>query len=152
MITYRIMIKFPVWCIAVALLGQETPTEREAAREVLRKMGELEKSLDVPGWVSKMTAANADRERVVARAKQLMDQDLLAPADDITRHPEIGFEEKRSVEKLTAYLRGHGFEVKVGTPGLETAFVARWKGNRGAPMLGVILEYDARRGRIIGRR
>jgi amidohydrolase len=142
------MLKFPVWCIAVALLGQETPTEREAAREVLRKMGELEKSVDVPGWVSKLTAANADRERVVARAKQLMDQDLLALADDITRHPEIGFEEKKSVEKLTAYLRGHGFDVKVGTPGLDTAFVARWKGNRGAPVLGVILEYDALRGTL----
>jgi amidohydrolase len=144
------MNKFPVWCVfpalAAIMLGQETPTEREAAREVLRKMGELEKSLDVPGWVSKLTATNADRERVVARAKQLMDQDLLALADDITRHPEIGFEEKRSVEKLTAYLRAHGFDVKVGTPGLETAFVARWKGNRGAPVLGVILEYDALRG------
>ena len=146
------MLKFPLWCVflplAAALLGQETPTEREAAREVLRKMGDLEKSLDVPGWVSKLTAANADRERVVARAKQLMDQDLLALADDITRHPEIGFEEKRSVEKLAAYLRSHGFDVKVGTPGLETAFIARWKGNRGAPVLGVILEYDALRGTL----
>src|SRR6202171_5575673 len=142
------MIKFSVWCISVVLLGQETPTEREAAREVLRKRGEREKSVDAPGWVSKLTAANADRERVVARAKQLMDQDLLALADDITRHPEIGFEEKRSVEKLTAYLRAHGFDVKVGTPGLETAFVARWKGNRGAPVLGVILEYDALRGTL----
>src|ERR1700736_5384166 len=148
MITYRIMIKFSVWCVAVALLGQETPTEREAARDVLRKMGELEKSVDAPGWVSKLTAANADRERVVARAKQLMDQDLLALADDITRDPEIGFEEKRSVEKLTAYLREHGFDVKVGVAGLETAFVARYKGNNGSPNLGVILEYDALRGTL----
>src|SRR5262249_3276453 len=30
--------------------------------------------------------------------------------------------------------------------GLETAFVARFKGNNGAPRLGVILEYDALRG------
>src|SRR5258708_38274874 len=77
MITYRIMIKFPVWCVAAVLLAQETPTEREAAREVLRKMGALEKSLDVPGGVSKLAAANADREGGVARAKQLMGQEFL---------------------------------------------------------------------------
>ena len=35
--------------LAAAAVAQETPTERRAARDVLRKMDELEKSLDVPG-------------------------------------------------------------------------------------------------------
>ena len=78
--------------------AQETPTEREAARDVLKKMAALEQSLDVPGWVSKLTGtANPARDQVAARAKELMDTELLAMGDDITTHPEIGFEEKRSV-------------------------------------------------------
>ncbi|MDR3702368.1 MAG: peptidase dimerization domain-containing protein [Candidatus Sulfopaludibacter sp.] len=129
-----------------ALLGQDTPTEREAARDVIHKMDTLEKSLDVPAMVTNLTAPNAARDQVVARAKQLMDTELLAMSDDITRHPEIGFKEVRSVEVLTTYLRKHNFEVTMGVANLPTAFVAQWKGNRGAPNLGVILEYDALRG------
>ena len=78
---------------AVPLGAQETPTEREAARDVLKKMATLEQSLDVPGWVTKLTAPNAARDQVAARAKELMDKELLAMGDDITRHPEIGFVE-----------------------------------------------------------
>src|ERR1051325_5044307 len=66
--------------------------------------------------------------------------------DDITKHSEVGFEERRSVQILTEYLKKHGFEVTMGVGSLPTAFTARYKGNRGAPNLGVILEYDALRG------
>jgi amidohydrolase len=132
-------------CVA-CLRAQETPTEREAAREVLRKMDDLEKSLGVPSIVARLTAANPARDQVVARARELMKTDLLALGDDITRHPEIGFKETRSIQKLTEYLKQHDFDVKVGIGGLDTAFVARYKGSTGAPTLGVILEYDALRG------
>src|SRR5579871_1607722 len=132
--------------IATVALAQETPTEREAARDVLKKMNELEKSLDVPGWVARLSVPNAERDRVTTRAKELMDKELLAMSDDITKHPEIGFEEYRSIKILTDYLKQHGFEVTMGVANLKTAFIARYKGNRGAPNLGVILEYDALRG------
>src|SRR6202167_6077074 len=66
--------------------------------------------------------------------------------DDITRHPEIGFQERRSIAILIAYLKKHNFEVTTDSGGLETAFVGRFKGNNGGPNLGVILEYDALRG------
>jgi len=132
--------------IASAVLAQETPTEREAARDVIQKIGALEKSVDVAGWVQRLTAPDAERDKVVARARQLMETDLLALCDDITRHPEIGFKETRSVKLLTDYLKAHDFEVQMGVAGLDTAFVAQWKGNHGAPNLGVILEYDALRG------
>ena len=128
------------------LVAQETPTEREAGREMLKKMAALEQSLDVPSMVARLTAANPGREQVVARARELMDKELLAMADDITRHPEVGFVEKRSVQILKQYLEQHNFEVKADAGGLETAFVARFKGNNGAPHLGVIVEYDALRG------
>ncbi len=127
-------------------LAQETPTERVAARDVLKKMDALEQSLDVPGIVAKLTGPNAARDQVVARAKELMDTDLLAMADDIATHPEIGFQEKRSVKILTDYLKAHDFDVQMGVAGLDTAFVAKYKQNNGGPNLGIILEYDALRG------
>jgi amidohydrolase len=131
---------------AAVLVAQETPTEREGARDVMRKLGELEKSLSVPALVAKLTADNPAREQVVGRAKELMDRELLSLADDITQHPEIGFEEERSIGKLIPYLKQHGFNVEVGAAELKTAFVAKYKNNRGAPNLGVIVEYDALRG------
>jgi amidohydrolase len=141
-------MKFAIFLIAAgaACLAQETPTERDAARDVLRKMDALEKAVDARGWVEKLTAPDAGRDQVTARAKQLMDTELIAMGDDITRHPEIGFQEKRSIGILTEYLKKHGFEFTMGVANLPTAFVARYKGNRGAPVLGIILEYDALRG------
>jgi amidohydrolase len=142
----RSISAFVLILAAWPLLAQETPTEREAAHDVLHKMLALEKSLDIPATVTRLTAANPARDQVVARAKELTDKELLALADDITKNPEIGFVEKRSVQKLKEYLERHGFDVKVGAGGLETAFVARYKGNNGPPNLGVIVEYDALRG------
>jgi hypothetical protein len=85
--------------------AQETPTERESARDVVHKLDSLERSLDLQALVAKLTGPNAARDQVAARAKELMDTELLAMGDDITRHPEIGFQEKRSVQILTDYLK-----------------------------------------------
>jgi hypothetical protein len=132
--------------LPASALAQETATERDAGRGVLEKMDVLERSLDVPNIVSRLTGPNDARDRVVARAKELMDTELLAVADDIATHPEIGFEEKRTVQKLTEYLKQYDFDVQIGVAGLPTAFVAKYKRSSGAPTLGVILEYDALRG------
>jgi amidohydrolase len=134
------------WMIPLVGVAQETDTEKTAAHDVLRKMADLEHSLDVPGLVSRLTAANPQRDAVVARTKELLDTELLAMADDIATHPEIGFEEKRSVGKISTYLKQHGFDVEMGVANLPTAFVAKYHGNSGAPNLGVIVEYDALRG------
>src|SRR5690242_20491812 len=135
-------------CIASmrAAAAQETPTERDAARDVVRKLDSLERSLDLSAVVAKLAGPNAARDQVAARAKELMDNELLAMGDDITRHPEIGFQETRSVQILTDYLKKHDFTVQMGTPGLPTAFVAKYNKSNGGPNLGVILEYDALRG------
>ena len=135
-----------VCLFAGTVRAQETQTEKDAAKDVLKKMAALEQSLDVPGLVTRLTGANAARDPVVARAKELMDQELLALADDIATHPEVGFTEKRSVQKLTDYLKAHDFDVQVGVAGLDTAFVAKYKRNNGAPNLGIMVEYDALRG------
>jgi amidohydrolase len=80
-----------------------------------------------------------------------MDREMLALGDVITRDPEIGFVEYRSIERLKKALEQHGFEVEVGIAGMKTAFVGRYKRTpqtprETGPNLGVILEYDALRG------
>ena len=134
--------------LLVAATGhaQETDTEKTAAADVLKKMAALETSLDVPAMVATLTGPNPERDAVVARAKELMDKELIAMADDIATHPEIGFEEKRSIGKLIDYLRQHNFSIETGTANLSTAFVAKFRGGSVGPQMGVILEYDALRG------
>src|SRR5579872_3788675 len=142
----RFIIALALLSFALPAFAQDTDTEKAAARDVLRKMNDLEQSLDIPGMVTKLTGPNAERDAVVARAKELMDKELLPMADDIATHPEIGFEEKRSSAKLIDYLRQHNFSIETNTANLPTAFVAKFRGNNGAPHMGVILEYDALRG------
>src|SRR3989454_3582099 len=128
---------------AVAL---ETPTERTAAADVIRRVNDLERSLALPQLVARLTGKDPRRDAVVARARELMERELLAMADDITRHPEVGHKEERSVKILTDYLKAHDFAVEMGVAGLATAFVARYRNGTPGPNLGVILEYDALRG------
>jgi amidohydrolase len=142
----RFILALVLLSFAAPAFAQDTDTEKAAARDVLRKMNDLEQSLDIPGMVAKLTGPNAERDAVVARAKELMDKELLAMADDIATHPEIGFEEKRSVGKLQDYLRQHNFSIETNIANMPTAFVAKFRGNNGQPNMGIILEYDALRG------
>src|SRR5437899_6312112 len=127
-------------------VAQETPTERTAAADVIRRVNDLERSLALPQIVARLTGRDPRRDAVVARARELMERELLAMADDITRHPEVGHKEERSVKILTDYLKAHDFAVEMGVAGLATAFVARYRNGTPGPNLGVILEYDALRG------
>ena len=127
-------------------VAQETPTERTAAADVIRRVNDLERSLALPQLVARLTGKDPRRDAVVARARELMERELLAMADDITRHPEVGHKEERSVKILTDYLKAHDFAVEMGVAGLATAFVARYRNGTPGPNLGVILEYDALRG------
>ena len=132
--------------LAAPASAQETQTEREAAKDVLQKMASLEASLDVPAMMARLATTNARRDGVAARAKQLMETELLALSDDICTHPEVGYKETRSVEKLAEALRKHDFSVEIGVGGFDTAFLARFRGGSGRPNMGVIVEYDALRG------
>ena len=142
----RVILAAGLSLAATAALAQETPTERDAARSVVQKQMELQRSLNLDALVTKLTGPNAARDAVAARAKQLMDTELLALGDDITRHPEVGFVETRSVKLLVDYLEKHDFAVTMGVGDLETAFVAKYTKGTAGPNLGVILEYDALRG------
>lgn len=132
--------------LAGVVAAQETETEREAGRDVVRQIHELDQSLNVPQMVSRLTATDKGRDQVIARVKQLLDTELMPMSDWITQHPEIGFQETQAVEKLTAYLQAHDFDVTKGVAGLPTAFVAKYRRGTPGPNLGVIVEYDALRG------
>lgn len=136
--------------VAVAAVGaQETPTQRAAATDVVRRQRELQQRIDAAALARRLTGApNVKRDAVVARAKALWDGELQVMSDDITRHPEIGFKETRSVKILADWLTAHGFTVEMGVAGLPTAFVARYDKGTPGPNLGVIVEYDALRGTV----
>ncbi|MQA86085.1 MAG: amidohydrolase [Streptosporangiales bacterium] len=67
--------------------------------------------------------------------------DLLALSHDLHAHPEVGFEEHRSVRAVAELLEGSGHEAEVGAYGLPTAL--RAVAGEGAPRLAVLAEYDA---------
>ena len=132
--------------LAGIVAAQETETEREAGRDVVRQIHQLDQSLNVSQIVARLTAPDKGRDQVIARVKQLLDTELMPMSDWITQHPEIGFQETQAVEKLTAYLQAHDFDVSKGVAGLPTAFVAKYRHGTPGPNLGVIVEYDALRG------
>ncbi len=68
---------------------------------------------------------------------------LLAMADDIFDHPELGLEERRASKLLCDFLDGHGFMTERGVAGMETAFRSIYEHGNGGPAIGLLCEYDA---------
>jgi amidohydrolase len=58
-------------------------------------------------------------------------------------NPEIAFEERQAARWTAELLERHGFEVTAPIGGLQTAFVARWAGDRPGPVIAFAGEYDA---------
>jgi amidohydrolase len=58
-------------------------------------------------------------------------------------NPEIAFQERQAASWTAELLERHGFEVQKPVGGLETAFVARWRGDRPGPVIAFPGEYDA---------
>ncbi|MFM7133731.1 MAG: hypothetical protein ACKO0W_05385 [Planctomycetota bacterium] len=87
------LVALALLVLAPMLAAQETPTQRAAAADVVRRLGELRTTIDAAGLARRLTTArSATRDAVVERARQLWESELQAMADDITRHPEIGFQ------------------------------------------------------------
>ncbi|HEX7224504.1 MAG TPA: amidohydrolase [Candidatus Limnocylindria bacterium] len=73
--------------------------------------------------------------------------DVLPDALDLSHRvhatPEIAFEERQAATWSAELLAGRGFDVTAPAGGLETAFVARWIGERPGPVIALAGEYDA---------
>lgn len=65
---------------------------------------------------------------------------------EIHEDPELGLQEFRAVGRLTALLEKYGFSIERNVSGLETAFIASYKGTKPGPVIGFLAEYDALRG------
>ena len=69
--------------------------------------------------------------------------EIRALGHEIHEDPELGMQEFHAVALLTATLRKHDFTVEKGVCGLETAFIASYKGKKDGPVIGFLAEYDA---------
>jgi amidohydrolase len=92
-----------------------------------------------------MTAPNPDtftaHERSLLEAVALLAGDITGIVDSLYHAPEVGLQERRAMELLTALLSREGFAVERGVAGMETAFRARF--GEGAPRIALLAEMDA---------
>ena len=89
---------------------------------------------------------NQARDNLARQALEAIDAhatEIVALADEIHQHPEIGFEERRASKLLAEALGRHGMEVEYPAGGLETAFRATKRGRGSGPTIAVLAEYDA---------
>ncbi|MBI4544755.1 MAG: peptidase dimerization domain-containing protein [Gemmatimonadetes bacterium] len=134
---------------ASAAGAQTTPTERQAAAEVLRQIDALEARIQPARFAERLSSRrDPARDQLLRRVEELWKGGLQDLSDWIGHHPEVGWQERLALDTLTRVLRNLGFRVETGVAGLETAFVASWDSPAGAagPTLGLIGEYDALRG------
>jgi amidohydrolase len=124
------------------LPAQTTPTEREAAANVLRQIDSLQTRINPTAQARRLMAASGtERDRILSRVEHLWTTQFKSLSDHIGKHPEVGFKEYKSVDTLTRVLRAAGFTVTTGQAGLETAFVGTWDSPAGTsgPTLGIIV-------------
>jgi amidohydrolase len=69
--------------------------------------------------------------------------DALELSHRVHANPELAFQEFQASAWTADLLRRHGFDVIAPAGGLETAFVARWAGDRPGPVIAYAGEYDA---------
>jgi aminobenzoyl-glutamate utilization protein B len=67
--------------------------------------------------------------------------ELVAMAQEIWEHPELGQQESHAAALQADRLAAAGFQVTYGVDELPTAFVASW--GQGKPIIGLLGEYDA---------
>ena len=67
-------------------------------------------------------------------------EDIVCVSKRIHSEPELGHQEVKASKLLVEELEKHGYKVKLGVAGMDTAFIAR-KG-AGDPKIGILAEYD----------
>ena len=78
-----------------------------------------------------MTTARAD----LAAAVEGVMPEALDLSHRVHANPEIAFQERQAAAWTAELLARNGFEVIAPAGGLETAFVARWPGDRPGPVI-----------------
>ncbi|MER2154585.1 MAG: M20 family metallopeptidase [Solibacillus sp.] len=81
------------------------------------------------------------RENRIEQLVMQYEQQIIALSNSIWDIAETRFQEQKSVELLTEFLRQHGFQVTENIANMDTAFVATY-GTAG-PVIGILGEFDA---------
>lgn len=89
-----------------------------------------------------MTNTN-ELKREARAAVERLSPELIALSDWMYEHPELGLQEFKASERLTALLEDHGTAVDRGIAGLPTAFRAEVTSSTERPTIAIIAEYDA---------
>lgn len=76
-------------------------------------------------------------------AVQTVAPEALELSHRVHASPEVAFQERQAAAWSAEVLGRHGFEVTAPVGGLETAFAARWRGDRPGPVVAFAGEYDA---------
>jgi amidohydrolase len=84
-----------------------------------------------------------EKKTLVCEAVEALAEEMYALNQWMYDNPELGFQEYQASSKLVDALREAGFSVEAGVAGMETAFVARYKGRDEGPKLALFAEYDA---------
>ena len=82
------------------------------------------------------------KDSVTAKLQSLLPR-FIEISDHIGVNPELGSEEYKSSQLLQDELEKHGFQVKSGLLGMETAFKAVYRGKSGGQTVAYLCEYDS---------
>lgn len=117
-------------------------TPRPRSRAFLPALAGLAALVALAAWPAGAHAQELDllRQRAWAEVES-REARLTGLSDRLWALAETSLEEHQSAATLADYLEGEGFTVERGVAGMPTAFVARW--GRGAPVIGILAEYDA---------
>lgn len=85
------------------------------------------------------------KQRICSEAESIKSE-IIGVSHDIHSHPEEGLREFFASAKLADLLAAHGFSIKRGIGGLETAFRADYPDRGEGPRIAILAEYDALRG------
>src|SRR5207245_10783697 len=87
-----------------------------------------------------------DTQALGARAVNAIDERrdaLFTLSRAIHAKPEIAFQEREAVLRITEFLEGAGFAVERGYRGVETSYRGDARGRGPGPTVGILAEYDA---------
>ncbi len=82
-------------------------------------------------------------KQILIKELESIKEELWSINDFMYHNPELGDQEVKAVEKLTAILKSHGFDIECNILGKPTAFKAVYDSGREGAVVAFLCEYDA---------
>jgi amidohydrolase len=84
-----------------------------------------------------------DKKALVCQQVDTLSENLFSLNQWMYENPELGFQEYLASAKLCGLLSEAGFAIETRAAGMETAFIARYRGSSDTPRIALFAEYDA---------